>query len=86
MRPFPFGRPCTAAVDWEACMGCGVCVAQWPFEAVELVRDERKGESLDVRLLARNMPDVDQRLRHRADPVRQGRGTQGAPLPLSRNH
>ncbi len=41
----------TAVVDWEACMGCGVCVGQCPSEALTLVRDERKGEPLDVRLL-----------------------------------
>ena len=41
-----------AIVDWETCMGCGVCVGQCPNEAMSLVRDERKGEPLDVRLLA----------------------------------
>jgi len=41
-----------ASVDWEACMGCGVCVGQCPSEAISLVRDERKGEPLDVRALA----------------------------------
>jgi len=41
----------TAAVTWEACMGCGVCVEQCPNEAMSLVRDERKGVPLDVRLL-----------------------------------
>ena len=42
----------TAVVNWEACMGCGVCVGQCPNEAMSLVRDERKGVPLDVRLLA----------------------------------
>lgn len=42
----------TAAVDWETCMGCGVCVGQCPNEAMSLIRDERKGEPLDVRVLA----------------------------------
>jgi len=42
----------TAIVSWEMCMGCGVCVGQCPNEAMSLVRDERKGEPLDVRVLA----------------------------------
>ena len=41
-----------AVVNWEACMGCGVCVGQCPNEAMSLVRDERKGIPLDVQLLA----------------------------------
>ena len=41
----------TAVVNWEACMGCGVCVGQCPNEAMSLVRDEKKGVPLDVRLL-----------------------------------
>ena len=41
-----------AQVKWEACMGCGVCVGQCPSGALSLVRDERKGIPLDVRLLA----------------------------------
>jgi len=41
----------TAEVNWEACMGCGVCVGQCPNEAMLLVRDERKGVPLDVRLV-----------------------------------
>jgi len=41
----------TAAVNWEACMGCGVCVEQCPTKAMSLARDERKGVPLDVRLL-----------------------------------
>jgi ferredoxin len=40
-----------SVVNWEACMGCGVCVGQCPNEAMSLVRDERKGVPLDVRLL-----------------------------------
>jgi ferredoxin len=40
-----------AVIDWEACMGCGVCVGQCPNEAMSLVCDERKGVPLDVRLL-----------------------------------
>jgi ferredoxin len=42
----------TAVVNWDACMGCGVCVEQCPNEAMSLVRDDRKGKPLDVRLLA----------------------------------
>ena len=39
----------TAVVDWEKCMGCGVCVGQCQTETMTLVRDERKGIPLDVR-------------------------------------
>jgi NAD-dependent dihydropyrimidine dehydrogenase PreA subunit len=38
-------------VDWERCMGCGACGSQCPAECIDLVRDERKGMPLDVRLL-----------------------------------
>ena len=41
----------TATVKWEDCMGCGVCVGQCPNEAMSLVRDERKGVPMDVRIL-----------------------------------
>ena len=41
-----------AIVNWETCMGCGVCVGQCPNEAMSLIRDERKGIPLDVRLLS----------------------------------
>jgi ferredoxin len=37
--------------SWERCMGCGVCVEQCPIQAITLVRDEKKGIPLDVRLL-----------------------------------
>ena len=37
--------------DWERCMGCGVCTGQCSLGAVSLVRDEKKGVPLDVRLL-----------------------------------
>jgi ferredoxin len=40
------------ARDWDKCMGCGVCVGQCPTGAIALVRDERKGLPLDVRVLA----------------------------------
>jgi NAD-dependent dihydropyrimidine dehydrogenase PreA subunit len=39
----------TSVVDWENCMGCGVCVGQCQTETMTLVRDERKGIPLDVR-------------------------------------
>lgn len=42
-----------AVVNWERCMGCEVCVGQCPNKALSLVRDERKGLPLDVRLLSR---------------------------------
>ena len=42
-----------ANIKWDACMGCGVCVARCPNEAMTLERDERKGVPLDVRLIAR---------------------------------
>jgi ferredoxin len=43
----------TAVVNRDACMGCGVCVGQCPNDAMSLVRDEKKGIPLDVRLLAK---------------------------------
>ena len=42
----------SAQVDWDACMGCGACEPQCAQQAISLVRDEAKGEPLDVRLLA----------------------------------
>jgi ferredoxin len=44
----------SATVNWEKCMGCGVCQGQCPSEAISLVRDERKGIPLDIRLLVQN--------------------------------
>jgi NAD-dependent dihydropyrimidine dehydrogenase PreA subunit len=41
-----------ATVNWEKCMGCGVCTGQCPTEAIVLIRDERKGIPMDVRLLS----------------------------------
>jgi Pyruvate/2-oxoacid:ferredoxin oxidoreductase delta subunit len=41
----------TAVLDWNACMGCGVCQEKCPEGAISLVRDERKGPPLDVRVL-----------------------------------
>jgi ferredoxin len=43
----------TAAVKCDACMGCGVCESQCPNGAMSLVRDDRKGIPLDVRMLAK---------------------------------
>lgn len=39
-------------INWEKCMGCGVCLSRCSTEGIVLVRDERKGIPLDVRLLA----------------------------------
>ncbi|NDJ79241.1 MAG: 4Fe-4S ferredoxin [Chloroflexi bacterium] len=47
----PFGSMTvngSAVVDWAACMGCGVCVDHCPDDALSLVRDEKKGDPLDV--------------------------------------
>jgi len=41
----------TLTVSWEKCMGCGVCVSQCSTEGITLVRDERKGIPLDVRVM-----------------------------------
>ncbi len=38
--------------DWERCMGCGVCEGVCKTGAVAMIRDERKGVPLDVRLMA----------------------------------
>jgi ferredoxin len=38
-------------VDADACMGCGVCQAKCPQGALSLVRDETRGEPLEVRAL-----------------------------------
>jgi ferredoxin len=41
-----------SVVDWDKCMGCGVCETICASEAITLVRDELKGDPLDVRMLA----------------------------------
>ncbi|MFC1551818.1 ATP-binding protein [Candidatus Latescibacterota bacterium] len=41
----------TTIVNWDTCMGCGVCVDKCPGEAITLVRDEKKGVPMDVRLM-----------------------------------
>jgi formate hydrogenlyase subunit 6/NADH:ubiquinone oxidoreductase subunit I len=38
-------------VNWEKCMGCGVCESQCTTQSISLVRDERKGIPLDVRVM-----------------------------------
>jgi heterodisulfide reductase subunit A-like polyferredoxin len=40
-----------AGIDVAACMGCGVCVAHCPQEAIDLVRDPAKGEPLEIEKL-----------------------------------
>jgi Fe-S-cluster-containing hydrogenase component 2 len=35
-------------LEWEKCMGCGVCVDQCPNEGLILKRDEKKGMPLEV--------------------------------------
>jgi heterodisulfide reductase subunit A-like polyferredoxin len=43
-----------ARIDASACMGCGVCIAQCPQEAISLRRDPAKGEPLEIqKLIAR---------------------------------
>lgn len=41
----------TSVVQWEKCMGCGVCVSQCASKAMSLVRDGKKGVPFDVRLM-----------------------------------
>lgn len=43
-----------AIVNWKKCLGCGVCTTKCPNEAISLIRDERKGLPLDVRMLSEN--------------------------------
>jgi Pyruvate/2-oxoacid:ferredoxin oxidoreductase delta subunit len=38
--------------NWERCLGCGVCEVKCATGAISMVRDERKGLPLDVRMLA----------------------------------
>lgn len=40
-----------ATVDWASCMGCGVCVHNCPAGVVTLLRDQEKGEPLEIRRL-----------------------------------
>ena len=41
-----------ATIDWVKCLGCGVCTTQCPMGAISLIRDERKGIPMDVRMLS----------------------------------
>lgn len=40
-----------AHIDAAACMGCGVCVAHCPQEALSLLRDAAKGEPPEIQKL-----------------------------------
>ena len=40
-----------AVVNFELCMGCGVCVDMCPDQAIALRREPPKGEPLDVEQL-----------------------------------
>jgi len=39
-------------INWANCFGCGACATQCPNDALSLIRDERKGQPLDVRMLS----------------------------------
>ncbi len=41
----------TVIIDWDKCMGCGVCTGKCLNQAMSLVRDEGKGLPFDIRLL-----------------------------------
>ena len=62
----------TAVVAWEKCLGCGVCTAFCPQEAITLVRDERKGVPMDVRLLPKSGAGQKQPAPGEAQPVAAG--------------
>ncbi len=40
-----------AVINWDGCLGCGVCEGQCPSGAMSILRDEKKGVPLDVRLM-----------------------------------
>lgn len=42
-----------AVLNWDRCFGCGVCIEKCPSAARQLVRDEKKGRPMDVRMLAK---------------------------------
>lgn len=44
--------------DYEKCMGCGVCVSRCELNARSLIRDEKKGIPLDMRVLAQKKMEV----------------------------
>ncbi len=48
----------TAVVSWEKCLGCSVCTGQCPEGAITLMRDEKKGVPMDVRLLAGKLTEA----------------------------
>lgn len=51
----PFGAQSLetySTIAWDTCMGCGVCVDQCPNDALSLIRDERKGIPLDLKVLS----------------------------------
>ena len=50
----------SSVVEWEKCMGCGVCVGQCSNQARVLMRDQRKGMPLDVRLLVQEKAGANQ--------------------------
>jgi ferredoxin len=50
----------TSVVEWEKCMGCGVCEGQCEMEGITLVLDERKGIPLDVQEIGKAQADAGQ--------------------------
>jgi NAD-dependent dihydropyrimidine dehydrogenase PreA subunit len=58
----PFGAlemgDVSVEVSWQACMGCGVCVSTCDMQAIQLVRDARKGEPLDIEALRAEVPQM----------------------------
>jgi ferredoxin len=49
-------------MDAAACMGCGVCVAHCPQEAIDLIRDPAKGEPLEIQKLIAHAAQVTRRI------------------------
>jgi heterodisulfide reductase subunit A-like polyferredoxin len=43
-----------AAVTWDKCMGCGVCVSKCSNRAISIELDENKGIPLDVWMLTKS--------------------------------
>jgi Pyruvate/2-oxoacid:ferredoxin oxidoreductase delta subunit len=44
----------TMRVEPSVCMGCGICTNQCRFDAIHMVRDQARGEPLEIRELIRN--------------------------------